>query len=228
LPVSSFSRGHFNAHAATVASVEATTVDSVRLATIEEALRTRRLVFQNALEDLLADPDPILAAASALVDALAAGRKVLSAGNGGSAAQAQHFSAELVGRFKRERSACAVLSLTADSSVLTALANDYGYNEVFARQVEALGTEGDIFVAFSTSGRSQNLLRAAEVARRRGLTVIALTGSRNNPLQSSADIRLVIPVADTDTIQELQTVMTHVLCDVIERELPALGRESAS
>jgi D-sedoheptulose 7-phosphate isomerase len=144
---------------------------------------------------------------------------VLVAGNGGSAAESQHFAAELVGRFMRERAPYDVLSLTADSAVLTALANDYGYDNVFARQVWAHGREGDVLVGFSTSGTSRNLVIAAEAASDLGITVIAITGGRPSALADLADIAICTPNLDTPVIQELHQIVLHVLCDLIESRL---------
>jgi D-sedoheptulose 7-phosphate isomerase len=146
---------------------------------------------------------------------------VLVAGNGGSAAEAQHFAAELVGRFKRERAPYAVLSLTTDTALLTAVANDYGYTDVFARQVRALGQPGDLLVAFSTSGESENLVRAATAARRHGMAVAAVTGGRPSRLERLADVTVRVPVVDTAVAQELHMAVTHILCDIVESELAA-------
>lgn len=168
---------------------------------------------------------PVLAdAAAAIIGALRAGNKVLTAGNGGSAADAQHFSAELVGRYKRERSPYPAIALTTDTSILTAIGNDYGYEDVFARQVGALGRAGDILLAYSTSGESANLIAAADEAHRRGMTVIALTGPRDNSLARLADIALLMPAGDTPVVQEMHLMTTHLLCDLAEAELA--GEES--
>jgi D-sedoheptulose 7-phosphate isomerase len=156
------------------------------------------------------------------VRALRDGHKAFVAGNGGSAAEAQHFAAELVGRFKRERAPYPVLALTTDTSILTAVANDYGYREVFARQLGAFAQPGDVFVAFSTSGESENLLCAAEEARRRGTAVIAVTGERASRLEAVADVCVRIPLRDTAAVQELHMLVTHILCDIAEAELAAL------
>jgi D-sedoheptulose 7-phosphate isomerase len=159
------------------------------------------------------------AAAAALVTALAAGRKVLTCGNGGSAADAQHFAAELVGRFARTRRAWPALALSADTSVLTALGNDYGFDEVFARQVEAHGQSGDVLVTISTSGASANVLRAVETARARGLVTIGLTGGDGGALGSAVEHRLNVRSSSTARIQEVHITLLHVLCDLVEREL---------
>lgn len=158
-------------------------------------------------------------AAMRLRDALAAGRKVLVCGNGGSAAESQHFAAELTGRFRRERQALPAVALTVDTSALTAIGNDYGFERVFARQVEAFGQPGDVLLALSTSGRSPNVVAAAEAARERGLAVIALTGAQPGPLGAVADEVVAVPEADTAHVQEVHLTLLHVLCDEIERGL---------
>jgi D-sedoheptulose 7-phosphate isomerase len=159
--------------------------------------------------------------AARLIETLRTGHKVLVAGNGGSAAEAQHFAAEFVGRFKRERSPYAVLSLTTDTSILTAVSNDYGYQDVFARQVNAFGQPGDMLIAFSTSGESENLVRAATAGRERFMTVVAVTGNRPSRLENLADVTVCVPVADTAIAQELHMIVTHILCDIAESELAA-------
>jgi D-sedoheptulose 7-phosphate isomerase len=188
---------------------------------ITSALARRQTALDAALVELAAHPTALAEAADRLFETLRTGHKVLVAGNGGSAAEAQHFAAELVGRFKREREAYAVLSLTTDSSILTAIANDYGYQDVFARQVAGLGQPGDLLIAFSTSGESENLLRAAIAARRRLMTVIAVTGNRTSRLGRLADLTVRVPAADTEMAQELHMIVTHVLCDITESELTA-------
>jgi D-sedoheptulose 7-phosphate isomerase len=185
------------------------------------ALDCRRAAFDTALAQFMARTDALNEAVERLIETLRAGHKVLVAGNGGSAAEAQHFAAELVGRFKRERAPYAVLSLTTDTSILTAVANDYGYWDVFARQVHALGQPGDLLLAFSTSGESENLLRAAAVGRQRQVTIVAITGDHPSCLQSLADLTIRVPVVDTAIVQEMHMVVTHILCDIVEAELSA-------
>ena len=186
---------------------------------VARALAERRAALDMALAKLYASAASLAAVASQLVDTLGAGHKVLVAGNGGSAAEAQHFAAELVGRFKRERAAYAVMSLTTDTSILTAVANDYGYAHVFARQVAAFGQPGDMLIAFSTSGESENLLRAAATAHERLMSVVAVTGSRPNRLARAADLALRMPLTDTALVQEMHMAVTHILCDIAESEL---------
>lgn len=148
---------------------------------------------------------------------LRAGRKILWCGNGGSAADAQHLAAELVGRFRRERRGLASIALTVDTSVLTSLANDYGYDAVFARQVEALGVAGDVLVGISTSGKSANVLAAMEAARAAGLVTVGLTGAFGSKMAAHADCLLAIGSNDTARIQEAHILVGHMLCDWIEQ-----------
>jgi D-sedoheptulose 7-phosphate isomerase len=151
------------------------------------------------------------------LQALRAGGKLLFAGNGGSAADAQHWAAELVSRFQKERPGLPAISLTTDSSILSAIGNDYGFERVFARQVEALGAAGDVLVLISTSGRSANILRAAEAARARSLKVIGFTGREGGALHALCDICLRVPADDTPRIQEGHAFLGHLLCALIEQ-----------
>ncbi|MBN9462905.1 MAG: phosphoheptose isomerase [Burkholderiales bacterium] len=169
---------------------------------------------------------PIAQAVDLVTAALAADRKLLICGNGGSAADSQHLAAELVGRFERERPELAAIALTTDTSILTAVANDYAYDQVFARQVRALGREGDVLVAFSTSGNSPSVLAAAQSAQERGLKVIALTGrggGRLGALLRADDVHLCVPHERTARIQEVHLLIIHCLCDGIDASL--LGDE---
>src|SRR5947209_8110379 len=195
--------------------------------TIVNTLAQRRKTLDVALGQLVTRALTLTEVATQLVETLRRGRKVLVAGNGGSAAQAQHFAAELVGRFKRERMPYAVLSLTTDTSILTAIANDYGYQDVFARQVCAFGQPGDVFIAFSTSGESENLLRAAQAGHERSVSVVAITGDCPSSLESLADITVRVPVVDTALVQEMHMMVTHVLCDIVEAELATSQKEAA-
>ncbi len=165
------------------------------------------------------DLGPIVAAAQAIRAALQAGRAVLVFGNGGSAADAQHFTAELVGRFERERRGAAAIALTTDTSVLTSVSNDYGFERVFARQVEALGRRGDVAFGISTSGASPNVLRAFEAASAAGLTRIALTGRDGGALGREADIHVNVPEPSTARVQEVHRTILHAICDLVERDL---------
>ncbi len=187
--------------------------------TIVKALTWHRKMLDVALAQSIRRATIFTEVTARLIETLRSGHKVLVAGNGGSAAEAQHFAAELVGRFKRERSPYAALSLSADTSILTAVANDYGYQNVFARQVMALGQPGDMLIVFSTSGESENLLCAAEAAQRCLMTIIAITGDRPNRLESLADVTVHVPTVDTAITQELHMMVTHILCDIVESEL---------
>ncbi len=183
-------------------------------------MTTERLV-RLALSDstrvkLALDPAPIAYAAELMRDAVLAGKKVLLCGNGGSAADAQHIAAELVGRFVVERRPLAAIALTTDTSALTAIANDYGYEHVFSRQVEALGNEGDILIAITTSGTSKNVVAAVEVARKRGMKVIALTGAKGAAFVASCDAGVAVPSSITARVQECHIVIGHLLCEVID------------
>ncbi len=156
--------------------------------------------------------DQVTAASRIIADALTNGNKVIACGNGGSAADAQHFVAEFIGRFLKERRPLAAVSLTCDSSIVTAIGNDYGFTEVFARQVEALGRPGDVLVVISTSGRSANVIRAAELAPRLGLKVISLTGSTADEVLEHSDVWCHVESTATPHIQELHTAILHSIC----------------
>ena len=153
------------------------------------------------------------------VASLKKGGKLLFCGNGGSAADAQHLAAEFVVRFQKERAALAAIALTTDASALTAAGNDYAFEEVFSRQVEALGREGDILFAISTSGTSANVVRAAEAARSKGVQVVSITGAKESPLGKLADIKLRMPSTKTSRIQECYFLLGHILCGQIEDRL---------
>lgn len=160
----------------------------------------------------------IVAAAHAIFTALGRGRAVLTFGNGGSAADAQHFAAELVGRYERERRAWPAIALTTDTSALTAVGNDYGFERVFARQVEALGREGDVALGISTSGNSPNVLRGLEAANDRGLVTIALTG-RGGAAAKIVKHHIAVLEDRTSRVQEVHATVLHVMCELIEKEL---------
>lgn len=160
--------------------------------------------------------DDLITAVALCTTALRAGNKMMFAGNGGSAADAQHWAGEMVSRFYYDRPGLAAIALTTDSSILTAIGNDYGYDYTFARQVEALGREGDVFVAISTSGNSPNILRAAEAARARGVRVIGFTGETGGKLGELCTICFRIPSGETPRIQEGHEFVGHLLCALIE------------
>lgn len=162
---------------------------------------------------------PIAAAVDTMFAALANSNKILACGNGGSAADAQHFAAELIGRFERERPGLPALALTTDASVLTAVANDYAYEQVFAKQVRALGQPGDVLLAITTSGNSTNVLAAIQEAHEREMIVIALTGKGGgdvNAVLADTDIHLCVPSERTARIQEVHILTIHCLCDGID------------
>jgi D-sedoheptulose 7-phosphate isomerase len=161
----------------------------------------------------------VVRAAEICVESLRAGGKVLFAGNGGSAADAQHMAGEFVSRFAFDRPGLAAVALTTDTSILTAIGNDYGYELLFARQVQALGRAGDVFIAYSTSGRSPNILSALEAARTAGLTTVGFTGNRGGPMGALCDVLLAVPSADTPKIQEGHLVLGHILCGLVERAM---------
>ena len=154
---------------------------------------------------------------------LLAGHRLLAGGNGGSAAEAQHLTAELVGRYVTERPPLSAIALHAETSSLTAIGNDYGAAEAYARQVAAHGRDGDTLLLLSTSGRSENVLAAAHRARTRGLTVWAMTGPAPNPLAGLADEALCVAAADTSVIQEVHLVAIHALCDALDTEIAAVA-----
>ena len=159
------------------------------------------------------------AAAQACVKSLRAGGKILLAGNGGSAADAQHIAGELVSRFAFDRPGLPAIALTTDSSVMTAIGNDYGFEKLFTRQVQAQGKPGDVFIGYSTSGKSLNILTAFELARQSGIVTIGLTGNRGGPMTELCDYLLEVPSASTPKIQEGHLVLGHILCGIIEKEI---------
>jgi D-sedoheptulose 7-phosphate isomerase len=158
-------------------------------------------------------------AAQACIDCMKAGGKILLAGNGGSAADAQHIAGEFVSRFAFDRPGLPAIALTVDTSILTAIGNDYGYEHLFARQVQAHGKKGDIFIGYSTSGKSPNVLRAFEEAKKYGLICIGLTGNRGGPMQTLCDYLLEVPSHDTPKIQEGHLILGHILCGLVENAL---------
>ena len=160
--------------------------------------------------------DAVVRAAAAIREAQAAGGKLLIFGNGGSAADAQHMAAELVNRFQRERAALAAVALTTDTSVLSSIGNDYSFERVFVRQIEALGRRGDVALGISTSGGSANVIAGLDTARRLGLTTIALTGRDGGAAGRAADIHVNVPDESTARVQEVQRTLIHALCELIE------------
>lgn len=188
----------------------------------EKALRDYTYRATTALSAVLEDSDLLTAfqnASTACIAAFSGGTKILIAGNGGSAADAQHFAGELVSRFYFDRPPLAAIALTTDSSILTAIGNDYGFEDVFARQVQALGRPGDVFIAISTSGNSPNILKAIEAAKSIGLVVIGLTGRTGGKMKALCDVYLCAPSDLTPHIQECHLVIEHALCACIEETL---------
>ena len=151
--------------------------------------------------------------------ALEKGRKILTCGNGGSAADSQHMAAEFVGRFVKERQSLPALALTVDTSLLTAVGNDYGFDCVFSRQVEGLGQEGDVLIAISTSGNSANVVKAVKTAKEKGIYVIALTGENGGILAKESDLCLAVPSQVTARIQEMHNMIIHMICEVAEADI---------
>ncbi|AOY92408.1 phosphoheptose isomerase [Cupriavidus sp. USMAA2-4] len=193
-------------------------IDSIHQQFLDSAETKRRAAAEMAPH--------IEAAIERVVGALTSGNKILACGNGGSAADAQHFAAELVGRFERERPGLAALALTTDSSILTAIGNDYDFSVVFAKQVEALGQPGDILLAISTSGNSLNVIRAIQAARQRDMSVIALTGKGGGEIAAlldEFDVHLCVPSERTARIQEVHLLTLHCLCEGIDEALLGEG-----
>ena len=163
--------------------------------------------------------DLVEKAGEQMVEALKNGNKIILAGNGGSAADAQHFAGEIVGRFTMERNPLPAMSLCVDPTIVTCIANDYGYDEVFARQIAGQGKKGDIFVAISTSGNSENCIRAMKVAKEMGITVIGFLGKDGGKMKDLCDNALVVPSNITPRIQETHTLTLHILCELIEKDI---------
>ncbi len=181
---------------------------------IQKSYETKQDIYNN--DDLL---NKIEEVSRMCVELYRGSNKTILAGNGGSAADAQHIAAELVGRYGFDRPSIPSLALTTDTSNLTAIGNDYGYDKVFSRQLEGMGQEGDIFIGISTSGNSLNLINAFEVAKNKGITTVALTGRDGGKMAKMADIALVVPSDSTPRIQESHILIGHILCDIIEKEI---------
>jgi D-sedoheptulose 7-phosphate isomerase len=183
---------------------------------IEQRLADHLNVLQKLMDSDL--PEKLETCAEYVEKALAEGHKVLFCGNGGSAADSQHLAAEFVGRFQKERKGLPAIALTVDTSILTAVANDYGYDTVFARQVQALGEPGDVLVGISTSGNSKNVLLAIEEARAKGITCIGMTAEGGGKMAASCDICLAVPAKVTARAQEMHILMGHILCELVDHE----------
>jgi D-sedoheptulose 7-phosphate isomerase len=191
--------------------------------------RLRARAYQHVLDSIAVKqeaekilPEQIARGIVAMTDCLRSGGKVMACGNGGSAADAQHFAAELIGRFERERQELAAIALTTDTSILTAVGNDYSYDEIFSKQVRGLGKQGDILIGISTSGNSKNVVKAIEAAKKMGIKIIALTGNGGGKITSlldADDIHLCAPSTRTARIQETHLVLLHALCDGVDHLL---------
>ena len=185
---------------------------------IKKSYETKLAIYKNEL--LL---EKIVEVSQKCVELYRGKNKTILAGNGGSAADAQHIAAELVGKYGFDRPSIPSLALTTDTSNLTAIGNDYGYDKVFSRQLEGMGQDGDIFIGISTSGNSQNLINAFEVAKSKNIFTVALVGKDGGKMAKIADIALVIPSNSTPRIQESHILIGHILCDIIEKEIFADG-----
>ncbi len=179
---------------------------------LEESITTLKLISQDKI-------DQILQATKIMTDTLKKGNKILIAGNGGSAADAQHIAAEIVGRYKIMRKGFPAIALTTDTSILTAIGNDFGFNTIFSRQIEALGKKDDLFIALSTSGNSENVIKGVELARSRGIKIIGLTGHDGGKLKELCDCWIGVPSVNTPRIQEAHITIGHIMCEFTELEL---------
>ena len=194
-------------------------------ARVREALRETAALMKAMADDMA---DDIVAAADIITGSLRAGGTLLCCGNGGSAADSQHIAAELGGKFYRIRPGLPAVALTVNSSMLTAIGNDFGYDEVFSRQLEAIGRRGDVLLAISTSGSSKNVVEAARLARERGLKVIGLTGRAGGKLKPLSDVWLGVPSDDTPRVQEGHIAIGHLLCELAEAAIFPEVRDPAA
>ena len=188
-------------------------LDAIK-ATFQASIDTKQTLINDTkrLEELLE-------VAGVAASTIKAGHKIMLCGNGGSAADSQHIAAELIGRFEKDRGSMAAIALTTDTSALTAIGNDYGYDQVFSRQVEGLGQSGDLLIGISTSGNSKNVVKAMEVAQSKGIRTVALVGDKpGSAMQAIADYVLATPSTDTARIQECHILMMHTLCQLVESE----------
>ncbi|SJZ56410.1 phosphoheptose isomerase [Trichlorobacter thiogenes] len=183
---------------------------------VTKQLQDHQALFQKIETELAR---PIAHLAERLIETLKIGNKLMIMGNGGSAADAQHFAGEIVSRFRMERPGLPAISLSTDTSIITAIGNDYGFDRIFSRQVEALAAPGDAVIGISTSGNSPNVLKALEVARQAGCTTIGLLGKDGGSIKAVCDIPLIIPSHDTPRVQEGHITVIHILCDLIEQGL---------
>jgi D-sedoheptulose 7-phosphate isomerase len=179
---------------------------------VSDSLRVKAQFFQE-------NKDRIAKTAEIIAQGLRSGRKMLFFGNGGSAADAQHLAAEMVGRFGPDRSALPAISLATDTSILTAVGNDYGYDKVFARQIEALGQPGDTAIGISTSGNSPSVLEAIDVARAKGLFTVGFSGETGGKMKDRTEVMFCVPSRQTPRIQETHILLGHIICELVDREL---------
>lgn len=203
--------------------------------TLKDMSSRARKIFQDSVDTKLAAmqilPDNIARAATMISECLMRGNKVMSCGNGGSAADAQHFSSEMLNRFELERPSLPAIALTTDTSTLTSIANDHSYQEIFSRQIKGLGQKGDILLAISTGGESANVVNAVKAAHSREIGVIALTGKKGGEIAlnlSDNDVELRVPAPSTARIQEVHLLIIHCLCDLIDRTLLGLNLQDVT
>ncbi len=182
-------------------------------------IRTELEGLAQSMQTLAGQADVIQRIADACTEALKSGGKVMFCGNGGSAADSQHLAAEFIGRYKLERPALNSLALTVDTSILTAVGNDYGYDDVFRRQVEGVGKPGDVLIGLSTSGNSKNVLLAFQQASSMGITTVAFTGCGGGKMKDAADICLAVPAGVTNHIQEQHITSGHLICELVEKSI---------
>jgi len=179
---------------------------------ISESIETKKQILENNIEQ-------ISLICKEIIKTYNSNGKILICGNGGSAADSQHFAAELVGRYKLERKALPAIALTTDTSILTAIGNDYGYNDVFKRQVEALANENDILFTISTSGNSENIIEAINLAKTKNIKVISLLGKGGGKIKEMSDLSLIVPSNNTPRIQESHIMIIHIICEILENTL---------
>lgn len=190
---------------------------------MQKQIKDVLLEIANNFEKLTHQADTIEQIANVWIEALKNGNKVIFCGNGGSAADSQHLAAELMGRYKFDRLPMPAMSLTVDTSALTAIGNDYGYDKVFSRQLKGIGKSGDVLVGISTSGNSRNIIDAYRVAKEKGITTIAFTGQKGGEMKKIADICLNVPAETTNNIQEMHIACGHIICGIVENHFFGLN-----
>lgn len=181
---------------------------------IKNQLQAHQSVIARIQQDM---PQQIADVVELMINCFRNGKKLLVMGNGGSAADSQHFAAEIVGRFKLERAALPAIALSTDTSILTAIGNDYGFDTIFSRQIEALAEKGDVVIGLSTSGNSPNVLKALELAKERGCLTIGLLGKDGGSIKTVCDLALIVPTNDTPRVQEGHITIIHIICDLVEK-----------